>query len=338
MAEEAKNVLGTVFRKGQGLGNRLFCYVSTRALAKTYGYTFATGGRQFLNADFLQLDLGAPVEEETSYLSFEEKDKRLYLPTAASDLTRGIDIRGTDGTMLDLLRSHRQEKILLSGNLQAEAYFGALREEICSWLSVDENLADPSYGAEDLCLLNVRGSEYADSPELFLEKRYWTNAMALMRRENPSMRFCIITEDVEAAKKLLPGIPVHHGRPEEDYAALHLARYLIVSNSSFAFFPVYTSKNVRKVIAPKYWARHNCSDGYWSSPQNIYRDFTYMDRSGRLFSAEECLDELRSLTLPETRPYGASSPYTAFIRKRNELKTLGTKAVWKIQRRFAKKP
>ncbi len=332
MAEEAKNVLGTVFRKGQGLGNRLFCYVSTRALAKTYGYTFATGGRQFLNADFLQLDLGAPVEEETSYLSFEEKDKRLYLPTAASDLTRGIDIRGTDGTMLDLLRSHRQEKILLSGNLQAEAYFGALREEICSWLSVDENLADPSYGAEDLCLLNVRGSEYADSPELFLEKRYWTNAMALMRRENPSMRFCIITEDVEAAKKLLPGIPVHHGRPEEDYAALHLARYLIVSNSSFAFFPVYTSKNVRKVIAPKYWARHNVSDGYWCTAQNIYSIFTYLDRKGRLFTADECRQELRAYKVPETKKRAEDDPEVLRVKKRNERKNLMNKALHKAER------
>ncbi len=332
MAEEAKNVLGTVFQKGQGLGNRLFCYVSTRALAKTYGYTFATGGRQFLDADFLQLDLGAPVEEETSYLSFEEKDKRLYLPTAASDLTRGIDIRGTDGTMLDLLRSHRQEKILLSGNLQAEAYFGALREEICSWLSVDENLADPSYGAEDLCLLNVRGSEYADSPELFLEKRYWTNAMALMRRENPSMRFCIITEDVEAAKKLLPGIPVHHGRPEEDYAALHLARYLIVSNSSFAFFPVYTSKNVRKVIAPKYWARHNVSDGYWCTAQNIYSIFTYLDRKGRLFTADECRQELRAYKVPETKKRAEDDPEVLRVKKRNERKNLMNKALHKAER------
>ncbi len=332
MAEEAKNVLGTVFRKGQGLGNRLFCYVSTRALAENYGYTFATGGRQFLDADFLHLDLGEEVGDTAPYLSYEEKDERLYLPTAASDLTRGIDIRGTDEAMLDLLRSHGKEKILLSGNLQAEAYFGALRDEICSWLFVDENLVDASYGAEDLCILNVRGSEYADSPELFLEKRYWTDAMALMRRENPSMRFCIITEDVEAAEKLLPGIPVHHGTPAEDYAALHVARNLIVSNSSFAFFPVYTSRNVRKVIAPKYWARHNVSDGYWSTAQNIYSIFTYLDRKGRLFTADECRKELAAYRVPETRKREENDPEVLRVKKRNGRKNLMNKALHKAER------
>ena len=34
------------------------------------------------------------------------------------------------------------------------------------------------------------------------------------------------------------------------------------------------------------------SDGYWASEQNIYSLFHYMDRKGKLFTAEECRREL----------------------------------------------
>lgn len=46
------------------------------------------------------------------------------------------------------------------------------------------------------------------------------------------------------------------------------------------------------MIAPKYWARHNVSDGFWASEQNIYSGWQYMDRKGYLFSSDECRREL----------------------------------------------
>ena len=56
--------------------------------------------------------------------------------------------------------------------------------------------------------------------------------------------------------------------------------------------PVMSSTELKYAIAPKYWARHNISDGFWSSEQNIYSFLTYQDRKGKLFSAEECRREL----------------------------------------------
>ena len=67
---------------------------------------------------------------------------------------------------------------------------------------------------------------------------------------------------------------------------------MLLANSSFTYFPVFTSDTVKYVIAPKYWARHNVSDGYWASEQNIYEGWYYQDRNGELFSAEECRKEL----------------------------------------------
>ena len=42
---EKKPIIATELLKGQGLGNQLFCYVTTRALAYKKGFDFAILGR-----------------------------------------------------------------------------------------------------------------------------------------------------------------------------------------------------------------------------------------------------------------------------------------------------
>ncbi len=66
----------------------------------------------------------------------------------------------------------------------------------------------------------------------------------------------------------------------------------MLANSSFAYFPAFTSDTVQYILAPKYWARHNVSDGYWASEQNIYAGWHYMDRHGRVFTDTQCREEL----------------------------------------------
>ena len=78
----------------------------------------------------------------------------------------------------------------------------------------------------------------------------------------------------------------------KDYVTLKNARYLILSNSSFSIMPVLSSTELKYAIAPKYWARHNISDGFWSSEQNIYSFLHYQDKKGRIFEADECRAEL----------------------------------------------
>lgn len=116
--------------------------------------------------------------------------------------------------------------------------------------------------------------------------------MKQMRRINPAMEFMIITNDVKEAGKLLPGIPAYNFDLAKDYSVLKNAKYLLLANSSFAYFPAFTSDTVEYILAPKYWARHNVSDGYWASEQNIYEGWHYMDRKGRVFTAEACRQEL----------------------------------------------
>ena len=100
------------------------------------------------------------------------------------------------------------------------------------------------------------------------------------------MEFLAVTDDVEAAHKILPEIKAIRNDIGKDYATIKNARYLLLSNSSFAVFPAMTSDTLQYAIAPKYWARHNVSDGYWASEQNIYSFLHYMDRKGKIFTPE----------------------------------------------------
>lgn len=288
-------MLGTELLKGQGLGNQLFCYVTTRCIAARHGYEFSILGSETLANNihsscglyFMDLDFGVPSKREDYKREYWEKEDRLFLPNSKHDLNHGAYVTGTDEVLQNI-----EDNVLIGGNMQAEDYFLDCKEQIRQWLKVKPEYDCYDYSREDLCILHLRCTDYMDSPELFLQKKYWLNGMRNMRKMNPNMQFMIITNDVKEAEKFLPGIKAYNFDLAKDYAILKNAKYLLMANSSFTYFPALTSEVGQYVIAPKYWARHNVSDGYWASEQNIYEGFHYMDRKGRLFTAEECRREL----------------------------------------------
>lgn len=290
-------MIGTEFLNGQGLGNQLFCYITARCIAEKNGYAIGMAGLENLGYNihsqkgmyFMDLELGEHIRDVSLFHRYDEKEERIFIKNSVHDMLHGCYIAGTDREMMQVA-----DHTILYGNMQAEDYFREYKEEIKKWLKVKPEYEVYDTQKENLCVINVRGGEYESSTELFLRRKYWLDAIKQMKKIRADMEFIIVTDDTRAAKKLLPGIKAMHGNLHEDYCRIKNARYLILSNSSFAFFPAYTSESLQYVIAPKYWARHNVSDGYWASEQNIYDEFTYMDRAGRLFSAEECREELKA--------------------------------------------
>lgn len=288
-------MIGTELLKGQGLGNQLFCYVTTRCIAKREQTDFAILNREIFANNihsnkgmyFMDLDCGVEAEKENFQRIYHEKEERIYCGNSMHDLTHGCYITGCDETLMEQF-----DDTLLYGNLQAEEYFLPYREDIKKWLRVKPEYDCQDYARENLCIINIRGGEYAGEACLFLRRKYWLDAMKAMKKERSDMEFMVVTDDVEAARRILPEVKAFHFDLAGDYTVIKNAYYLILSNSTFAFFPAFTSENLKKCIAPKYWARHNVSDGYWASEQNIYELFTYMDRKGRLFTAKECREEL----------------------------------------------
>ena len=288
-------MIGIETQAGFGLGNQLFFYVTARCLALDKGYRFSVlDPEHFANnmhSDcglyFMDLDMGVPSRKEDYQSVFYEKETRLFAGNSKHDLTHGVYVTGSDEKL-----SAVEDNTLIYGNLQSEDYFISHKDEIREWLRVKPAYDCREYSRDNLCILHLRCTDYTGSPELFLRKKYWLMGMKQMRKINPAMEFMIITNDVEEAGKLLPGVPAYNFDLAKDYSILKNARYLLLANSSFAYFPAFTSETVQYILAPKYWARHNVSDGYWASEQNIYEGWHYMDRKGRIFTAQECREEL----------------------------------------------
>lgn len=290
-----KPIIATELLKGQGLGNQLFLYVAVRCLALENNCDFAILNREILANNihsnkgmyFMDMDCGLDASREEFEDIYHEKEDWLYIGNSNHDINNGCYIAGADENLFNIKKS-----TLLYGNLQDEAYFGKYKDSIKEWLRVKPEYDSHAYSRENLCVINIRGGEYAGNPELFLRRKYWLDAMKIMKKKRADMEFVVVTDDVSAAKRILPEVEAHHFDLAGDYTAIKNAYYLILSNSTFAFFPAYTSDTLKYAIAPKYWARHNVSDGYWASEQNIYSNFVYLDRKGRLYTAEECRGEL----------------------------------------------
>lgn len=293
--EGKKPIIATELLKGQGLGNQLFCYITTRCIAMRNGCDYSILGSETMANNihsqcglyFMNLEYGISTNKEDFNKIYHEKEDRLYLPNSKHDIDHGAYVTDTDQTLLNM-----KETVLAYGNMQSEDYYIQYKEEIKKWLKIKPEYECYDYCKDDLCIIHMRCTDYIDAPELFLEKRYWIHGMKNMRKVNPNMEFLIITNDVKEAQKILPGIPAICNDLATDYSIIKNAKYLLLANSSFTYFPAFTSDTVKMIIAPKYWARHNVSNGYWASEQNIYKGWYYQDRKGNLFSSDECREEL----------------------------------------------
>ncbi|MBQ5850539.1 MAG: glycosyl transferase, partial [Lachnospiraceae bacterium] len=228
-----KPIIATELLKGQGLGNQLFCYVTTRALAYSKGYDFSILNREIFANNihsnkgmyFMDIDCGIEMDKDSFKNIYHEKEDRIYIGNSIHDIEHGCYISGVDKKLMSL-----NETTLIYGNLQDEAYFGKYKEQIKKWLKVKPEYDCMDYSRDNLCIINIRGGEYSSNPELFLRRKYWLDAMKKMKEIRSDMEFMVVTDDISAAKRILPEVAAYHFDLAGDYTAIKNARYLILSN------------------------------------------------------------------------------------------------------------
>ena len=294
-------MIGTSFYSGQGFGNQLWVYCSTRCIAEKRGLTFGFGGREtFKGGDFLDLDLGVEIidgskgPEPRTPQGFRNyyRERQIFEKHSGADISPFDPELATvpDGTFID-------------GTMQAEDYLLGFKERIQDWLAVE---GQPFNG----CVINIRGGEYKTLKDVFLARSYFQNAIDKVRSIDPQVTFHIVTDDLNLARSWFPDISVSSSGgvkrfwrfkidPKsnligKDFSRLQHARFLILSNSSFSWWGAYTNKSCELVIAPKYWARHNVSDGYWSNGDSLTRGWLWLDRNGNFSDYETCKLELEN--------------------------------------------
>lgn len=227
-----------IFHQGSGLGNQLHRFVGTKVLALRKGETHSMIAPDlFKGKDFMNLNL---TSNETSYV--------VEYPSG----------RVVPESYVGVIDSEFQgEKDFING-----------LDDIKEWLKV-ESIEMP----DDLCIINFRGGEYVGVPDLFLPIQYWQLAVDLIKNINPNMRFEVHTDDETTAQKFFPNCKVVQDIGL-NWRSIRYAKYLILSNSSFAILPALLNENAELIIAPKYWAGYN--KGYWQLEDNNYKKFSYI--------------------------------------------------------------
>lgn len=252
-------MIAGIFHQGSGLGNQLHRYVMTRVLALDKDYEWGMiHGDLFKGDSFMNIEKssfpnsnGVIPPKNTDY--FNEKKV----------VENGIDIRGYDPEI-----NFVKDNTIIDGEFQDERYFEHRLPEIREWLKVE-----PLDLPDNLCIIGFRGGEYSVFPDLFLTMEYWTAAIETMLEINPNMQFEIHTDDPNLARLFFPDFDIVHNM-EMNWRSVRYAKYLIIANSSFYIFPALLNEQVKKVIAPRYWARRNTQ--VWALPQNYYKKFTYL--------------------------------------------------------------
>jgi hypothetical protein len=276
---------------GSGLGNQLWRYTVTRVIADRNGYDFGImNPHKFKASGILDLDFGLEVIGGTAPFEgappsvLPEGIERYYAERELIHPVFNCDCRLYDPNLVNILDNTK-----IDGNMESEIYLEGYKDRVRQWLKIRDGKEVQGLSKEDVCILGFRGGEYTPIRDLFLPREYWYGAMNIMRKRNPSMKFVVVTDDPRGAKQMFPELNVYHYNTEVDWVLVRNAKNIIMSNSSFAWLPTWINDEVINVIAPKYWGKHNVSDGFWAQGDSLTKGWEYYHSpTNKLYSYEEC--------------------------------------------------
>jgi hypothetical protein len=294
---------------GQGLGNQLWVYAAARSIAEHLNLPFALlGYERFKGRGFLRLEKSVGIKAEDVEKELRLNGCRPFHETYYYD----EDLRYISSLFDDRV-------LLLSGNnkldglFQSEKYFFADVNRPREYFKLDETRRKNNEVSDDICVINLRGGEYKRHKRLLLPEAYWRAAIKnIITIEEGIKKFLVVTDDIRYAKAVFPEYEVLKGEIGDCYATLYSAKHVIVSNSSFSYFPVKTGVRKNVVIAPKYWARYGNRLKRWASPSNIYKSWLWQDSGGMLSTYEECLPEIESVEKFYKENYFVKAPLSFF--------------------------
>ena len=273
-------MLFSKFKKGQGLGNQLWNYVTLRSIANALSKDFRVLNFKFFKGkDFLEID-----ETNNPNKFYDENNLDIFYEELFYDRELDSIFSDYDSSILNI-----KNNVLLEGLFQSEKYLIPNRNIISKFIRFKNN-NENNYPVEDwenTCILNIRGGEYKRHSNLILPKSYWSNAMQNIRIKLPNIKFKIVTDDENYVKYFLPNIEVIKGDIASDFYVLNVAKYIIISNSSFSYFPINLGNKPNVVIAPLYWSRHGNQFQRWCSPANFYEQWLWQNQSGEIINNEK---------------------------------------------------
>ncbi len=185
---------------------------------------------------------------------------------------------------LDLLDMY--EHIEIDGNYQSISLIPK-PEILRKYFKFNLDKFDEEIDFDNTCFINIRGGDYLGffkSP--CVSMNYIYKCVQIFKNKYQNINFKIITDDYKFSKIILPEFEILYGSIKEDFLNLQFAKYLILSNSSFAFFPTYLSNNNQLILAPFKWAASNDLNkkNTWLSPCNFNSRFVFVSNRGNIIN------------------------------------------------------
>lgn len=279
------------FKDGQGLGNQLWCYATTRIIAQRKLYDFLITGREhFKGLNLMDIDYGLPIEEKPAEVAYLKENMVRHS-------VNNIDITPFDEKIWNV-----EDNTEIEGIMQSMKYIEDYKADVTEWLKIKPDKVNLNYNRDDYCVIHFRGGDYRSAGATLLPPVYYQRAADYMKNKNPNMHFVVVSDDVNYALQYFPWAEKggtarvagydkykasHHigGPVEIDYAIINSAKNIILSNSTFGFWAAYTNNFNPDVIYPKYWFAHNYSDGYWSTADMLIKEWTHLDKEGNFGNA-----------------------------------------------------
>ncbi len=290
------------------LGNHMWQYSVCRTVAEKLGYEWGINPSpthdyfQGMNQMyFMDVDFGKKVEGD--FYEYHEK----WTTYVHNNETFNI-------TMMDneIWKIQDNTKLIghngaFGGIYQTEKYFQNNSDSVKTWFRIKKEF-EVEYQKkleeldividENLCVINFRGGEYRSIPKVVCRKEYWRDSILEMLKYNDTMKFLVITDDIEFSKEYMPfEIKTVHVDIGFDFYVVNKSKWSIISNSSFGWWASWLNDTAHKIIAPKYFGAHNLSDGFWSVGEIYSKRFDYMDREGILHNYETCSNEANNYYL-----------------------------------------
>lgn len=283
-----------------GFGNQMWTYAITRAVAEInhyewgfnpipeYDYHNYNGVSQF---DFMKIDYGKQhgfkYDETPPFISRVWIEGVNEIHYVNGDFVRFFPYQP------EVFHIPDNTKLYISC-CQVATYLVFILDHVRKWFEIkEEKIEEYKNRLKELDLIlsynttiiHVRGGDYKADPKIILPKEYYQNAINIIRKQNPEMKFVCVTDDIPFAQEMVgPYIPVYSNSLGCDYFILNHAKNLIVSNSSFIHFPVWLNENHPFVIAPRYWCRYNISNGYWCHSDIWTFPWNFLDRDGEIYA------------------------------------------------------
>jgi hypothetical protein len=288
-------------------GNHMWNYVLCRLVAEKLGYEWGVSPiatHDYHNGDsqlyFLDINYG----KEVTKIGTNSRTLNVYdgIPNEYYDDKKTYIHNGEEHciNMYDPNVFNIKDNTMIHLTSQSEEYLIDRKLDIYNWLKIkdeykikyEQQLSEKGLILDDnTCVINFRGGEYRGITNLICRREYWNDSINHMLSANPDMKFVIITDDVDCAKHFVGDYPCYHDEIGFDFYVINKAKYNILSNSSFGWWAAWLNDNSKLIIAPKYWSKHNISNGFWGLGDQYVRSFMYMSREGVLQNYEECKEE-----------------------------------------------